>query len=145
MKYDWLSIEAYFHDVAGSVSLLSLTLNVATISILDVWKQLRVRLPRSNAKTIWHSIDVHFQDGAGRVSVLVLTWKAANTSFMNGCDQSPPMLHKLHSYKLLTLCWCLFSEWGSDTVITVLPAKPASMFVMNSRYQVTFQLPYLWD
>jgi len=62
-------------------------------------------------------MDAHFQDGTGSVSVILLTWKAANSSIMNGGNQSPLNLHKMHSQKWLTLQWRSFSEWGSDRVI----------------------------
>ena len=81
---------------------------------MDVCKQSPVRLPRFNTKNHWHSIDDDFQDGAVSVTLLCVTRIAANTSFMNGCNQSPLRLQKMHCEQSLTLCWHPYSEWGSD-------------------------------
>jgi len=51
------------------------------------------------------------------MSVLFWTQKAAITLIMNGGNQSPLSLHKMHSYKSLTLWWRSFSEQGSDRVL----------------------------
>jgi len=63
------------------------------------------------------SIDAHFQDAAGSMMLLFWISKAANTSFMNGCVHSPLRLPKMHSQKSLIICWCSFSEWGSERMI----------------------------
>ena len=119
-KYRWLSVDTYFEDVAGSMSLLFLALNTTNTLFLDICKQLPGRLPRSNTEDCWHSVDTHFQDGAGSVLLLHFSQKPANTSFINGCNQSPHRLHIMHSQTLLTPCQRLFSEWCSDCVIYIL-------------------------
>jgi len=74
-------------------------------------------------KNRWCSIDTPFQDVTGSVLLVVWTWKAANTLFMNGCNQSPLRLPKMHSQESLTLNWCWFSELGSDGVIYSVSKK----------------------
>ena len=110
------------------MSLLVFALRVTTTSFLDVCKQSPFRLRRSNAKNCWYSIDAHFQNGTGSVSVLFLPRKAANTSFMNGWNQSPVRLHKMHGQKSLKLRWRSFSEWGSGRVVHCF-AKESCQFI----------------
>jgi hypothetical protein len=93
----------------------------------------------------WHCIDAHDQDWAGSGILWFLTWKAANTSSMNHCNQSQCQLPKIHSQKLLTLLWCLFSDEAVTLSFTLLPRNAARIFIMDSTDHVTLQLPYLQD
>jgi len=107
-KNCWHSVDAHFHNGAGSVSLSVFPIKAANTSFMTICNLLLPRLPKYMTKNRWRSIDAHFHDGAGSISLSLLPIKAANTSFITSCNLSPPRLPKIHDQELLTLCWRSF-------------------------------------
>jgi len=111
------SVDAHAKHRAVTRMLSLLPIKAANMSVMHITTKSLVNYRTFKTTNRWRSVDAHFQDAARSLILLFLIWKAANTKFMDGGNQSALRWPKMHSQKLLTLCWSSFSEWCSDHVV----------------------------
>jgi len=117
MSHDcWHSIDAHFHDGAGSVSLSFLPMKDGNTSIMCIPYQIVFLLPDlQNQKSLplcWHYVG----DGAGSILLSLLHIKVVNAVVMYNHYKITFELPDYRNLQSLMLCWRSFSRWGRECV-----------------------------